>query len=412
MNRNIVRVALAAATAIAWMNAEAGYMGSTQYPGTFQPIQEPVCVQPLYASPFTEGKQYNDPYNNGVVNGQYFMLMRWQDYSAGSVSYDLGRWTGLHNVPQSGQFGRIPENTAGSPGAQANCYDAGMLLNTWETPHRPVIGGGYNDMYGYSWGVGSNVRPFIQNGVKTDLVLQANLGVSTYVPSKPDPNHPDQRITTTTAGSGQLVFFAYVRDTTGSLPPIAIIAGAYDSQFGGFAGNIDIDYDSALSSAFKSNPSLSQWFANDNSNSGVWFATGPVSMSPTNTNQYINTWYTAGEDNAALQPVDMNGAPSMPFFRAHVSWQNMANIITGIKNSPCPTPNGMTCLSKGYSTDPADYELVYAGVIAETTVANERAPNSSFDASPTNWVVDDQNKWQVSLGAHIYALGFYRAVPN
>lgn len=35
-----------------------------------------------------------------------------------------------------------------------------MLINTWSIPHRQVVGGGYNDMFGYQWGVGSEPNAF------------------------------------------------------------------------------------------------------------------------------------------------------------------------------------------------------------------------------------------------------------
>jgi hypothetical protein len=98
----------------------------------------------------------------------------------------------------------------------------------------------------------------------------------------------------------------------------------------------------------------------------------------------------------------------MAFFRAHVTFENMQNVITSI--------NGLC--NCGYSTDPSSYALQYAGVIAETRIRSEIrekynfAPTSQFDVSATNWIPNDQAKDQVSFGAHVYAMGIYRGVPN
>src|SRR5258708_2751161 len=112
--------------------------------GTFETIKDPSCI----SSPeFSTGEQYNDS-NNGILYDQWFMLARWQanepDFVSNSVSYDVGTFTALHSAPY--QRGVAPENSNGTSAVQLSCYDGGMLINSWSTPPRPVVGGGYNDM--------------------------------------------------------------------------------------------------------------------------------------------------------------------------------------------------------------------------------------------------------------------------
>ena len=357
---------------------------------TFKAIKEPECLNPSEWDGWTGGGQYNDP-NNGVLQDGYSLLARWQgnDFLANPVYYDMSSYTGLASASQRGYQ---PEDPNGSPGAQVECMNFGMLLNTWQTAHRPIVGGGYNDMWGYAWSR-SRPRPFIQDGVATDLVLQANLALPIYSP------------TAMSGASGQLSLFAYVRDLSHPrLPAIALLAGAYDSEFnatfeaGGMVGFDYSNYDNQQVAARYPN-----WISGA-AGDGVWFVSGPISNAPANTNPYITTIYSQGQQTSALNALwNPAGAP-MRFFRAHITPRNLINAVNAIDAAPCPGPR--YCPARGYSQNPADYELAYAGVIAETTLKHDW-----YDESPTSWVANDSTKPQVLLSARGYAFGIYRYIP-
>lgn len=423
----IVLSSLALAIAAAWAVHAQSAVKAEIFPGSFEAIKAPDCISPsFYYSPFSTGKQYRDPTYNGVRYNQWFMLLRWQDWpQTAYINYNMGPFTGLHGVSSPGQWGYYPESSSGTPGAQVNCYDASMLLNSWTTPHRPIVGGGYNDMYGYAWQSGARPKPFVKNGVRTHLVLQGSLGVNIYWPTAPNPAAPTDfnvRTVDRTLASAQLGFFAYVRDTRPGyeyLPPIAIIAGAYDSQWEPALhdpGVIGIDYNASMTQQFKSQ--LPNWFQNDNSSEGVWFASASISRASTNTQLLVDTYYTQmpdGQSNGTMMPVWGNGYPARPFFRAHISAENMEEIARRI-DTACDfqnrLPNGKECLARGYSQNATDYELEYAGVIGETAILNELSVTDTYDYAPWQWTLNDHYKRQVSLGASIYGIGIYRGIPN
>jgi|SRR5450631_2963664 hypothetical protein len=369
---------------------------------SFVPLYEPTCIYAPYFWEWTVGGQYSDS-NNGVIPGDYSMLVRWQgdDMVSNAVSYDMGAFTSLHVFSQRG---RQPEDPNGSPGVQVDCYEQGMLVNTWDTPHRPVIGGGYNDIWGYSWPTGSQPHPFVDgSGNPAELVLQGNLGVATYGTYGSGTNY------------GQASFFAYVRDTTHpSLHPIAIIANAYISNWmATYATDGDVWYDysdndsSAIASA---NPA---WYPSGASGNGVWFASGPIST--TYTNPYVTTRYSQGSNDGPLNPIYSTN-PAFPFWRAHITQTNLTNAITNINGlgMGCSPPS---CPSAGYSSNPADYVLEYAGVIMEVRLGSEivyygaNVTSMSFDASPTSWIPNDASKPQASMGLHVHAFGVYQYLP-
>lgn len=384
--------------------SDAAFQGT--FNGTFEPIKAETCISPSFFNGYTSyGKQYLDP-NNGVLADQYTMSARWQgDHLLDNfVSYDMSPYTG---VQLTNKRGYQPENaSAATPGIQLYCYDIGLLLNSWWNPHRPIPGGGYNDMWGYAWSAANMPRPFIENGKHTHLVLQATGGVNLYFPSFAS----DHVNANTGAAAAQLGLFAYLVDTVHpTLHPIVIIAGMYDSEWNAnYAANgiTGRDYSSTLAQQYAT--AYPSWFPNGASGDGVWFASAPISKS--STQHFVDTYYTAGEENSALGPVNYGGNPPMAFFRGHVSFENMQNIIASI-NGACGC---------GYSTDPSNYALQYAGIIAETRIRSEIrelpqynfAPTSQFDVDSTHWIPNDSAKDQVSFGAHVYAVGVYRGVPN
>jgi hypothetical protein len=80
----------------------------------------------------------------------------------------------------------------------------------------------------------------------------------------------------------------------------------------------------------------------------------------------------------------------------------------------CSPPS---CPSAGYSSNPADYVLEYAGVIMEVRLGSEivyygaNVTSMSFDASPTSWIPNDASKPQASMGLHVHAFGVYQYLP-
>lgn len=395
--------------------------GRGTFTGTFEPLQAETCINPSYFSNYTSfGKQYVDP-NNGVTGGQWNLTTRWQGDTLvnNSVTYSMLPYTGFSSYNQRGyipQYAGKGTSSAGTPGVQLSCFDVGFLINTFWNPHRPIPGGGYNDMWGYAWTVNSMPRPFVKNGIPTHLVLQGSGLVALYRPTLANQHGSPNR----NAAAGQLSFFAYLVDTVHpALRPLAIIAGIFDSEWtAGYAqaGAVGQDYNSSVIASYKAaypgTPNPPGWWQNADTADGVWFASAPISK--TATQDLIDTYYTDGEENSALQPIDYAGSPPpMQFFRAHVTPTNMVNIINRIngQNGCSTTP------TKCYSTTPGDYALQYAGVIAEARIRKEireeyaYTPTTQFDAGPGAWSPNDLAKDQVKLGAHVYGVGIYRGVP-
>jgi len=260
-------------------------------------------------------------------------------------------------------------------------------------------------MWGYAWGMSSQPHPFVDStGKAAELVLQSNLGVATWLPvAAPGSNINNMRV--------DLTFFAYILDTTHpSLHPIAIIARAGSVNVDttcppsgpcyyrdGFVG---YDYsDSMTQTAAAQYPT---WFAPGQTGNGVWFASGPISTASTNTNPYITTRYTQGVDSSI--PYGNNSNPPMLFYRAHITQSNVVAMINAINSSACLGPPN--CPAKGYSTDPRNYVLQYAGVASEVSLANDH-----YDASPTSWIPNDPNKDQAAFGAHFNGFSVWQYLP-
>lgn len=334
------------------------------------------------------------------------MLVRWQGPTTGStfvsqyLNYDMGTLTGIYG---GAQRGRLPQNGADSPGVQVNCADVGMVLNSWATPHRPIVGGGYNDMWGYKWSSQNQVRPF-SNG--NELVLQGNLQVTGYHPYGEHAH-------------GGLHFFAYLRDGTTNLPPIAVLGTAYSSNFTSndlTNGYLSFDYtqgntSGSLATADFMSAKASQVFPSWNISPdaiGVWFAVGPISMSPANTQPYVTTRQSTGQLSAPLQP----GAWKYPleFWRVHITPENMAAIVNAINSHPCSgPPDCPERISQGskYSTRMSDYFLEYGGVIAETTVRDFLFDPTKVDTNYENWVYADSSKSQVGMAVRVNGFSFF-----
>jgi len=339
---------------------------------------------------FTTGQQYVDP-SNGVLKDRWSMLVRWQgnpsvgntQWVSDSLSYNLGTYTGYTPpLPYSAwERGYQPESQASAtPGVELHGCDAGMLLNSWQTPHAglPVVGGGFNDMYGYAW---SN-PPYAFKALKTnpsgvfywvssDLVLQGKLavpqigayrGVLTNGTWQWSNANIRQSWTYGTIGYS---LFAYIVDTTHpNLHPIAILATAYinGSQTSDVAcanwsfGNIAFDYAPPVS---------------PNGTFGVWFASVP----------FCTTDISTADPTSAASTVDTSA--NLAFYRIHITPGNLTAIVNringlhcgggtgqgtckeqGVENPPDCVP-GSTCPANGYSTDPSVYKVQYVGVLGE-----------------------------------------------
>jgi hypothetical protein len=326
---------------------------------------------------FTTGGQYRDP-NNGVLQDNWSMLVRWQgDLVSNTVSYDLGAFTSFH-VPQptyTWQRGQQPENAAGTPGVQLYGYRAGMLINTWTIPHISILGGGYNDMYGYAWSSGRRPDAFVMHNSygapigPAHLVLQASMAVPwfgswSFVNGAWAYGQEAQ--------SGQLSLFAYLEDKTRpDLPPIAIIGETWDSRSA-------------------SCPANGKGFVGFDYPTGVWF--GSAALCNTDiTSVFYLPW-----------PTQTGLFSDERFFRVHITPTNWQNLIARI-NSAGPansdpslrcTP-GASCPPTGYSSDPGNYSVQYAGIIAELALIENGITNT---ASPNR---------QASMGVDIYGVGVY-----
>lgn len=373
--------------------------------GVFFPIKEWECINGWSFDGWSVGEQYRDT-NNGVPTDKWSMLVRWQGPTTGTtfvsqyLNYDMGTLTGIYG---GAQRGRLPQNGVDSPGVQVNCADIGMVLNSWATPHRPIVGGGYNDMWGYSWSTQNQIRPF-SNG--NELVLQGNLQVTGYHPYGAHAN-------------GGVHFFAYLRDSTSSLPPIAVLGTSYSSNFttNDLAnGYLSFDYaqgeaTGSLATAEFMSAKASQAFPSWNlspSATGVWFAVGPISMSPANTQPYVTTRQTTGQITAPLQV----GSWLYPleFWRVHITPENMAAIVNEINSQLCAgppdCPERMYQGSK-YSTRMSDYLLKYGGVIAETTIRDYLFDPTKVDSNYDNWVFADSSKSQVGMVVRVNGFSFF-----
>lgn len=361
---------------------------------TFVAIKEPECLSSV-GSLFTTGEQYVDTATNGVLGNSWSMLTRWQGstFNQNSVSYDLSGLTGMNYAdtgPWTGptvgsvsnwQRGMQTESQYSStPGVQMYCNMMGMVINTWWVPHRYIEGGGYNDMFGYSWsgeGIPSPDAFVIRNPtsqqvvLQTDLIVQANIAVpSTY-----------QYINTSNTDSRgdpdvQVSLFAYVVDIANpSLHPIALVSGTHDMRAYNISSveGIGCDYSTGV------------YFASTNVGSTLNYSTrDPASAYP----QLLSTNRSLGVD----------GDDSFRFFRMRITPTNFANIIADINSYSTTHPYGPYCPTAGYSTDISNYQIRYAGIITEATLFDNR-----FDGT-----LNDANKDQVSIGLRAKDVGIYR----
>jgi hypothetical protein len=425
--RNLIRLAIAC---FCWAGCAASG-------ATFQAIQPPVCFDSSFTG-FSVGEQYVDA-NNGVLNDQWSMLVRWQgpNFVSNSVSYDVGQFTNVHSA--LAQRGVQPEVDfpGGTPAVQVSCLDVGIWINTWGNAHRPIVGGGYNDMWGYKFS--NPVRAFTRNGVPTTLVLQSNVAVPYYASTIVN--------TLGRLATGQVGLFAYLRDATqpAGSHPIVIAAMTHMSNPGTGGTGTFMDQGSATRDypeTLGRNDSLEvydawpNWAPYDPNGKGIWFVSAPISSQyqghrlGTTTPRYpvftlgsgTTTW-----DDAMVEHINASAYDGIlpPYYRIDITPQNMANIASVLNWISCPSPDDC----QNFSTNPNDWYLEYAGVIAEATLTCENTEFSYdrylasqpvyYDTSPTQWVgaqtnplYGDHGKDQVTLAAHAYGTGIYRLYPR
>jgi hypothetical protein len=338
-------------------------------PGTFVAIKDPDDLQNA-SGLFTTGGQYVDP-NNGVLQDSWSMLVRWQGDTIVSapVSYDLGAFTGFTTPAPatSWQRGFQPENSLGTPGVQVNGMRAGMLINTWSTPHRYIEGGGYNDMYGYAWSAAKRPLAFIaDDGMPAHLVLQSLMAVPWFAAWQLNGSTWTQvPYGDTLTGDGQLDLFAYLEDETHpSLHPIALVVVGWGNRMGpcgaaGSPGFVGYDYPG-----------------------GVWF--GAAGICTTDITTHIYGTLTQNQLFSDER-----------FFRIHITPANWQTLISRINAQGASCAVG-ACPASGYSTDISHYRLQYAGVIQEIALLENGSPKNESTIR------------QVSMGSHVNGVGIYR----
>jgi hypothetical protein len=334
---------------------------------TFTPVTPTQCPQSS-SNLFTTGGQYLGPDgnlnpNNGVLQNSWSMLMRWQGNLLNPVAYDPSAYTGLAtSAPHANyQRGYQPESAiAVTPVTQLQCFDAGMILNSWYAPHVAVEGGGWNDMYGYAWAPAAQPYAFQTLGSlgfwrPADLVLQGSIAVPDFVAYVINPDGswtipPDP----TSAGTGQLELFAYLADASHpSLHPIAMLAAVYIQ---GWAGCEDPD-----PNIDRHHGTLGRDYGK-----GVWFSASGLCDTDT---QSVD---------AATSPTTNATSMNLEFYRVHFTPAKWSALMTRINryqctagsDHTCPCESTHDCPATGYSTNPADYRLQYMGVIAETSLRN------------------------------------------
>lgn len=303
---------------------------------------------------FATGQQYVNA-DNGVPFDRWSMLVRWQgtripghtewiEYPAAGDFSDL---IGL-DVPSpraAWQRGYHPEDpVSATPVVQMHCLDAGMLINSRYAPHQDVLGGGWNDMYGYAWSPEKRPKAFLWgSGIPAELVLQGNLAMPLVQGYIEQPDGSWSAVADLNAQpmevSIQYNLFAYIRDGSHpDLPPIALLAGVYGNggAIEGCRHHLGYDYPE-----------------------GVWFV-GTTIHDP----EQCTTPYSTVRGPTAYSTNKPFSESS--FYRIHFSRSNLRQIVRDINAHGC---DGV-CPDRGYSVDPDDYLLDYYGVILETTVCD------------------------------------------
>jgi hypothetical protein len=168
-------------------------------------------------------------------------------------------------------------------------------------------------------------------------------------------------------------------------------------------GALSFDYSDSIT--VNTRNQYPNWFAPGQTGSGVWYTSGPISNT-FKTNPYVTTRYSVGSVDAPITTIPPHD-PTLQFFRAHITQANLLATINGINSTPNTGPSppypGPT---QGYSTNPANYVLEYAGAIPEGPLG------LPYDVSPTNWISDDPNKDQFAFGVHVQYFSVFQYTPQ
>lgn len=286
--------------------------------------------------PATTGGQYVDS-GNGVPDNSWSILKRWQN-----------------PLPLRDSF--------------FHCDGGEIHINTWHVKHDPIVGGGFNDMAGYSWDSAHAPKAFLDGTNPADLVVQAYLGqTQTFVHL--GTNRPQQ----TQPPILQVSLFAYLVDQSHPLlHPIAVIGLISDSR--------------TLDPTFCSLSELADY------PSGVWFWSFYLTC---NDGKY-NTNDPFGDETESIPAQYWAAQTPLTFVRMRISGQNLQRAILAINQSSC-----VACPAKGYSNNPQDYVVKYAGLIAEGTLLDTQ------DGS-----LGDPARDQISIGLNWRWIGIYRRVET
>ena len=302
-------------------------------------------------------------------------------------------------------MGRVEQQHPGAdpadnamPGVQANCGEVGMLMNTWWTPHIPVTGGTPNDMYGYAWSPANQPKAFQQAGqVSAELVLQANIAMTGWQPT------PGNQLD---AGA-YIAFFVYLRDTKHNLPSFGVLATTHGTgnQASYMAKGFwpSVDYCNSLTST--------------PIDCGGWFVSAPISpgggesppSNPAN-KKWITVRYSTPTQVYASPFFSSSTASN--FFRAHITATNLKNMVQQFNNLSISC-GGLVC-PRGYSEEPADYVVEYAGIIFELLPGSNWTNDNSYlypYQYGGQWVEADASKVQIAVAARMSGLAVYRYVP-
>jgi len=243
---------------------------------------------------------------------------------ATSVGYDVSVYSGYQppfsplvglSYAQRGYYDLGPPD--GSSAVQVYCANAGFMINTYQFSHAvPVTGGGPNVAYDVEF---RPTKPVFNHPGSSELTLQAYIKLPWFLDVG--------------GGIGQVVFYVTWIDTSENLKFFQLMQVFDTRPWGSGNGSEFVAYDPASLIGYASSP-LKNY---DKYGSAVQFITkSPYSQ----TMQNDTTW------------------SSSKFFRVHVSEENLAGLVEELRA-------GQPALYENLSSNPGDYELASAGVIAE-----------------------------------------------
>lgn len=243
-------------------------------------------------------------------------------------------------------------------------------------------------MFGYSWSAPNMPNAFVSGGQGSDLVIQISASFPHLVRYTNPGNGAARRRPVLQVG-----LFTYVRDITHNLPDIAIL---------GIIGATNDDWvNPPRTDSFYSNAYVTQGGMSFDYPTGVWYASAPIRTStPFTTTHYVP------QPAIELTSDFQNPGVGNQFYRLHISPKNLIQLVQAINAFPCSP--GVDCPNKGYSENPADYRVAYAGLIAEASTLD----GFSDPPEPLSYTIDDPAKDQIEAGIKYGGLGIYHYTPG